>query len=148
MDTLQRNQRMGLICSGQMSAKQPPPSRPRLALRSVGKNGLFQDMLCPACPEVDVSGRLEGSDLSNPCWCLLTTEEARRDRPKDGRCRDVEVHEAGVTQPAQGEGPTLLESTATTAAGPVCRMPSYKPRPLLLIIARQPTSEVKIDTAK
>ena len=100
------------------------------------------------CPEVDVSGRLEGSDLSNPCWCLLTTEEARRDRPKDGRCRDVEVHEAGVTQPAQGEGPTLLESTATTAAGPVCRMPSYKPRPLLLIIARQPTSEVKIDTAK
>lgn len=39
------------------------------------------------CPEVDVSGRLEGSHLSNSCWCLLTTEEARRDRPKDGQGR-------------------------------------------------------------
>lgn len=99
------------------------------------------------CPEADVSGRLEGSHLSNPCSCLLTTEEARRDRPKDGRCRDAELSEAGITQPAR-EGPALLEGTATTAARPVCRMPSYKPRTLLLSGACQPTSEVKIDTAK
>lgn len=57
--------------------------------------------------------------LSNPCWCLLTREEAGRDRAKDGCRGDVELSEVGVPQPAQGEGPALLESRATTAAGPV-----------------------------
>lgn len=138
---------MGLICSGQMSAKQPPPSKPRLSLRFDGEKLAFSGHAVP-CSEVDVSGRLEGSHLSNPWWCLLTTEEAQRDLPKDKHCRDVELSEAGVSQPAQGEGPTLLESTATTAAWPICRMPSYKPETLLSITASQPTSEVKIDTAK
>lgn len=86
--------------------------------------------------------------LSNPCWCPLTREEAGRDRAKDGCRRDVELSEVGVPQPARGEGPALLESRATTAAGPVCRTPSHKPPTLLLGAACQPTSEVKIDTAK
>lgn len=71
---------------------------------------------------------LEGSPPSNPC----------RLRSKLGEIGQKTGAGGSWHHPARGEGPILRESTATTAAGPVCGMPSYKPQTLLLALPVSP----------
>lgn len=100
------------------------------------------------CSEVDASGRLEGSHLSNPCWRLLTMEEARRDQPKDGRCRDVSW--AGLPSPSLPweKGRFLWGAQQPPQPGPPAGCPLTNLEHCSSALPVSPPSEVKIDTAK